>query len=218
MRRRILILTFVLTLLSCSDDRYSVDDPFNPLNSNSLFGIDLSISPDDDTFPRCDHDLILQRISEMNVRWVREAFMQYGIEYPHGVYHWENYDHVIKLWQKYNFHILGLIFGSTNFETPYYQAQKFGGVDDDLTTGIRNPGYKLVPSSDGYGNAVSTLEEWSVFVQALVERYDGDGYRDMPGLKYPIKCWEGWNEPNYWSSWGGFWYKKWPDEKETTDI
>jgi len=29
----------------------------------------------------------------------------------------------------------------------------------------------------------------------LVERYDGDGQDDMPGLKYPIKYWEVANEP-----------------------
>ena len=36
---------------------------------------------------------------------------------------------------------------------------------------------------------------YSSFVQALVERYDGDGLADMPGLKYPIKYWEASNEP-----------------------
>ncbi len=34
------------------------------------------------------------------------------------------------------------------------------------------------------------------FVVALVERYDGDGINDMPGLAYPIKYWEVMNEPD----------------------
>ena len=33
------------------------------------------------------------------------------------------------------------------------------------------------------------------FLRALVERYDGDGRDDMPGLRYPIKYWEVMNEP-----------------------
>ncbi|MDU9048086.1 MAG: hypothetical protein Q3M30_04510 [Candidatus Electrothrix sp. Rat3] len=33
------------------------------------------------------------------------------------------------------------------------------------------------------------------FVQALVERYDGDGVADMPGLRVPIKYWQVDNEP-----------------------
>jgi len=32
------------------------------------------------------------------------------------------------------------------------------------------------------------------YVQAVVERYDGDGESDMPGIKYPIKYWECDNE------------------------
>ena len=30
---------------------------------------------------------------------------------------------------------------------------------------------------------------------AVVERYDGDGVDDMPGLAYPIRHWEVFNEP-----------------------
>jgi hypothetical protein len=41
--------------------------------------------------------------------------------------------------------------------------------------------------------------DWSAYrnwVQNLVERYDGDGVDDMPGLKYPVKYWEAMNEPD----------------------
>lgn len=34
------------------------------------------------------------------------------------------------------------------------------------------------------------------FVEAVVERYDGDGVDDMPGLEIPIKYWEVMNEPD----------------------
>lgn len=33
------------------------------------------------------------------------------------------------------------------------------------------------------------------FVRKVIERYDGDGYKDMPGLKNPIKFWQIGNEP-----------------------
>ncbi len=177
----------------------------NPLSSPSIFGIDLSLSPDDDTFPGYNHDLIIQRISEMGVKWVRETFMQSGIEYPRRTYHWEEYDSVVTLWQRYDIDMIGTIYGSSNFTGP---------MRDD--TGRR----RLVPSDSGYGNAVSTLEEWWNFVGEVVERYDGDGYRDMPGLKYPIKYWESWNEPNQVNNPGkdGFWYQKWPDSLNTQDL
>ncbi|MFH0861445.1 MAG: hypothetical protein V1875_00300 [Candidatus Altiarchaeota archaeon] len=39
------------------------------------------------------------------------------------------------------------------------------------------------------------MEAYSSFVQRLVERYDGDGIDDMPGLTQPITHWEIGNEP-----------------------
>ena len=38
------------------------------------------------------------------------------------------------------------------------------------------------------------MDAYREYVQAVVERYDGDGVGDMPGLKYPIKYWEVDNE------------------------
>lgn len=41
--------------------------------------------------------------------------------------------------------------------------------------------------------------DWNAYktwVQAVVERYDGDGTNDMPGLKVPVKYWEAMNEPD----------------------
>jgi hypothetical protein len=37
--------------------------------------------------------------------------------------------------------------------------------------------------------------EYANFVKAAVERYDGDGINDMPGLKNPVKYWQFENEP-----------------------
>lgn len=42
----------------------------------------------------------------------------------------------------------------------------------------------------------TSWERYAVWVKALVERYDGDGTDDMPGLKIPVKYWEISNEPD----------------------
>jgi len=39
------------------------------------------------------------------------------------------------------------------------------------------------------------VSDYSRFVGAVIERYDGDGIDDMPGLRYPILHWEVFNEP-----------------------
>jgi len=41
------------------------------------------------------------------------------------------------------------------------------------------------------------MEGYKNFVIKLVERYDGDGVDDMPGLTFPIKHWEVMNEPEF---------------------
>jgi len=39
--------------------------------------------------------------------------------------------------------------------------------------------------------------KYEAFVQATVERYDGDGIKDMPGLTNPIHYWQVGNEPDF---------------------
>ncbi len=39
------------------------------------------------------------------------------------------------------------------------------------------------------------MSDWLAFVARLVERYDGDGVEDMPGLTMPVFAWEIGNEP-----------------------
>ena len=45
---------------------------------------------------------------------------------------------------------------------------------------------------------------YQTWIKAVIERYDGDGENDMPGLKIPVKYWEVINEPDLTS----------PDEEE----
>jgi hypothetical protein len=44
------------------------------------------------------------------------------------------------------------------------------------------------------------IPAYQAFVRAVVERYDGDGFQDMPGLTNPIKIWQIDNEPNLFAS------------------
>jgi hypothetical protein len=41
------------------------------------------------------------------------------------------------------------------------------------------------------------MDAYRNFIDKLVERYDGDGVEDMPGLTVPIKHWEVMNEPEF---------------------
>ena len=41
------------------------------------------------------------------------------------------------------------------------------------------------------------MDSYKTFLLALVDRYDGDGNNDMPGLTKPIIHWEIMNEPEF---------------------
>lgn len=49
----------------------------------------------------------------------------------------------------------------------------------------------------------ANLERWTDFVTRVIERYDGDGRDDMPGLRYPVRYWMIMNEPFYPRYWAG---------------
>ncbi len=47
-------------------------------------------------------------------------------------------------------------------------------------------------------------EDYIHFVKAVVERYDGDGIDDMPGLQNPVLYWQVENEPDPHGDWQGY--------------
>lgn len=64
---------------------------------------------------------------------------------------------------------------------------------------------EFLPQNDKKGRGAYLPEmrcnpnDWTAYgawVTAIVERYDGDGLGDMPGLKTPVKYWEVMNEPD----------------------
>ena len=56
------------------------------------------------------------------------------------------------------------------------------------------------PPSDLYSEPMQNTA-WYKYVYAFVQRYNGDGVNDMPGLFKPIKSWEFWNEPDLREGW-----------------
>ncbi len=55
---------------------------------------------------------------------------------------------------------------------------------------------KIIPGTWQFkGKQGELIKKFGEFVQHVVERYDGDGIDDMPGLKNPVKFWQIENEP-----------------------
>jgi len=60
------------------------------------------------------------------------------------------------------------------------------------------PGNRTAGSTDTY--VPGDLSGYQRWIEAVVERYDGDGEDDMPGLVRPVKAWEVDNEPDLHNS------------------
>ncbi|MBC7093307.1 hypothetical protein H5T53_04815 [Candidatus Bipolaricaulota bacterium] len=112
------------------------------------------------------------------------------IEPKKGEYHWEKIDRYVKTAQERGIQILFAIWPFTdwdqitcNLHLPW-QPNDWGKDPRDFLSLAHRKGKPC------------DMEACKEFLRQLVERYDGDGMGDMPGLRYPVRYWEIGNEPD----------------------
>lgn len=84
--------------------------------------------------------------------------------------------------------------------------RQFGMVPNDIhILGNISPDHPRTPHGYTHPGSFIPIDtiKYKAFVKATVERYDGDGINDMPGLTNPIKYWQVGNEPSVFQA-GGF--------------
>ncbi len=110
-------------------------------------------------------------------KWTKIAGVAWGLIEPeppeNGLhsYHWERLDNLVREYQREGFEIIVVLkaanpWGCTGFE-PLPESWRAS----------------YPPKADRWG-------DYAHFVTSVVERYDGDGIEDMPGLLRPIRYWE----------------------------
>ena len=118
--------------------------------------------------------------------WVRPhagRFIWGLIEPKPGRYVWTfTTDRQVKRWQNENLAVLVTIW-------------PFAGWDQDSCHSDKPEAVGMFPGMGSRLYSPCNEESYSNWLTAVVERYDGDGINDMPGLKYPIRHWEVLNEP-----------------------
>jgi len=104
------------------------------------------------------------------------------IEREPGRYSWRQTDRVVSKMQDDRVGIISTIWPFADWDQYSCHANepKYPAMLGEL-------GDSLYPPCD--------MDAYGAWVQATVERYDGDGIDDMPGLAYPIRHWEVANEP-----------------------
>ena len=131
-------------------------------------------------------------ISRLGIRWGRSPsipFIWGLVEPERGEYIWRRTDGYVHNHQDYNFAVIAVIWPLAEWDQANWGPAGTSPIvfEDEMGRSRRKP---------------YDMDAYRRFVSAVVERYDGDGIDDMPGLKYPIKYWEASNEPSLQT---GFW-------------
>lgn len=140
---------------------------------NSRFGF---MHPDD-----------FQDMTDLGIFWQRPhpgPFIWGEIETSSGVFDWDGCDEEVKNSQKYGVNIIPTIWPFADWDQSSCHSE------------ISSTGSWIFPELGKYRQKPCDMNSYQNFVTRLVERYDGDGVDDMPGLVVPIKYWEVSNEPS----------------------
>ncbi|MEW6443429.1 MAG: hypothetical protein AB1640_21025 [bacterium] len=138
----------------------------------------------------------------IGVRWVTFARVQWDwIEQKPPkdgvhVYDWSGLDDGVRQWQQYGVHILiGLSTGSGWAKAPPKDEVYVytGGLVEWYTKNKLSDNLPKPEYADDYRH----------YIHTLVERYDGDGVDDMPGLRFPVLYYQLGNEYCNEIFWGG---------------
>ena len=114
-------------------------------------------------------------LADAGITWNRTLspaawpFSWHCIERTKGDYDFTWADLLVKAAQNQNLSLLAMVAPFTPWDSPDCNDRSYRKPND--------------------------MNAYKTFMSKLVERYDGDGVRDMPGLKYGIKYWEIGNEP-----------------------
>lgn len=119
-------------------------------------------------------------------QWVRPhpgPFIWGRIETSPGKYKWKQSDKVVETSQQRNQTILATVWPYADWEQESCGRKK-----------VRSPFGRRFPS---HLSKPCSMEAYLEFVKKLLDRYDGNGQNDMPGLLKPIRYWEIMNEPEF---------------------
>jgi len=127
-------------------------------------------------------------VQDLGISWLslQPHVLWMAIERTPGVYTWDALDEEVRALQS-----LGLDL--TMVLSPLINA--FGEAREEITAVIESYPSFIHFMRQGVGSEYrlhpqgETLDLWRTFLHAAVDRYDGDGVNDMPGLRFAIRNW-----------------------------
>jgi len=176
-RRAVVAAIGAALLLACGNRSEEIGLPYPFDDRSTFFGLSL-INP-------AKHAAI---VDDLGISWLslQPHVLWMEIEREPGVYDWSSLDEEVRALQA-----LGLDI--TMVLSPLINA--FGDLRDELVEVIAQYPSFIHFMRQGVGSEYrlhpqgETLPLWRAFVRAAVDRYDGDGENDMPGLRYQVRNW-----------------------------
>ncbi|MFC1651563.1 hypothetical protein ACFL24_00195 [Patescibacteria group bacterium] len=138
-----------------------------------------------------DPDKINTHLSKIagtkGVYWMRGGFdLTWGnVETKKGTFDWSMIDENVKQFSKEETYLVPIVKPFANWDQEKCHADSRYDADYGPEKGGK---LKVGKPCD--------MKAYASFLEKAVERYDGDGEDDMPGLTIPIKYWEIMNEPS----------------------
>jgi len=138
-----------------------------------------------------DPDKINTHLSKVvgtkGVYWMRGGFdLTWGnVETKKGTFDWSMIDENVKQFSVEETYLVPIVKPFANWDQEKCHADSKYDADYGSEKGGK---LKVGKPCD--------MEAYASFLEKAVERYDGDGQDDMPGLTIPIKYWEIMNEPS----------------------
>lgn len=125
------------------------------------------------------------------VDWAREE-LSWGVLERHrkGGREWYQFDERIQQAGEAGYGIIGMLLTTPDWARVSDCESR---IERYASEGVTTQSYWCPPEN---------LDDFADYVRAVVERYDGDGVKDVGGSPR-IAVWQIWNEPNHWETWPG---------------
>jgi len=137
---------------------------------------------------------VLGQSFEVAGGWIRPhpgIFLRSEIEATPGHRRWDIADWHVERWQSDRLAVIGTIWPFVDWD-----QRTCHGSDPEVRPVLWELPTRLFAPCDD--------DAFTAWLADVVERYDGDGVDDMPGLAYPIRHWEVANEPEMQGGHGHF--------------
>jgi hypothetical protein len=173
-------------------DRYVQDGWENPFGVDYVFVHDKKYR---------NLEIVNDFVNTTGVRWANFSDVSWDDIEPRRPmggkhsYNWADLDECTKQWQSKGVHILSTL----RFRNKWATAP----IKDESFVYLKGIAKMMIKQSTDYLPKPENMQDLRDFITNLVERYDGDGVNDMPGLRFPVLHYQIGNEYYHEVYWVG---------------